>query len=257
MEKKYKILVTNDDGIDSPGIYALASAMSQLGEVVVAAPDRQQSAVGHALTVARPLRITKVKRNGTVFGYAIDGTPSDCVKIALSNLLEGKPDLVISGINHGQNTAINILYSGTVAAATEGMLADVPSIAISVASHDISVPMDAAAEYASKIASKLLESKLKPNFLLNVNVPAIPKENILGIKVAKHSSSYWKDTYEMRLDPFGRKYYWFAGEYCLESEDDIETDDAALAKGYVTITPVHFDFTKYDVLSELKHFEVE
>lgn len=257
MRKNYKILVTNDDGIDSPGIYALANAMREIGEVVVAAPDRQQSAVGHALTVARPLRVTKVKRNGTLFGYAIDGSPSDCVKIALSNLLEETPDLVISGINHGQNTAINILYSGTVAAATEGMLAGIPSIAISLASHDTSLPLDAASEYAIKIAKKLLESNLKPNFLLNVNVPAIPRSEIRGIKVTKHSSSYWKDTYEMRLDPFGRKYYWFAGEYCIENSDDLETDDAALAKGFVTITPVHFDFTKYDLLDKLSNFEEE
>ena len=255
MDKKFKILVTNDDGIDAPGINALALAMQELGEVIVAAPDRQQSAVGHALTVSRPLRVTRVKRNGVIFGFAIDGSPSDCVKIALSNLLEERPDLVISGINHGQNTAINILYSGTVAAATEGMLAGIPSIAISLASHDASLPLDAAAEYAKIVARKLLFSNLKPNFLLNVNVPAIPKEKIRGIKVTKHSSSYWKDTYEMRLDPFGRKYFWFAGEYCIENTDDLETDDAALSNGYVTITPVHFDFTKYDILDKLSAFE--
>lgn len=254
MEKKLKILVTNDDGIDSPGIEALANSLSRLGEVIVAAPDRQQSAVGHSLTVARPLRVTKVKRNGSLFGYAIDGSPSDCVKIAIYHILPEKPDLVVSGINHGQNTAINILYSGTVAAATEGMLAGVPSIAVSLASHDLNQDISAAAEYAYKIAKNLIEKKLEPNYLLNVNVPAIPKEKIIGIKVVRHSSSYWKDTYEMREDPFGRKYYWFAGEYC-SSDESLDTDDAALASGYVTITPVHFDFTKYDALSKLSSFE--
>lgn len=254
MEKKLKILVTNDDGIDSPGIYALAKAMSRIGEVIVAAPDRQQSAVGHALTVARPLRVHKVYRDGTLFGYAIDGTPSDCVKIALSSLLDEKPDLVVSGINHGQNTAINILYSGTVAAATEGLLAKIPSMAVSLASHDSGLDCSPAADYAELIARKAIENKLPANCLLNINVPPIKKEEILGIKVARHSSSYWNDTYEMREDPFGRKYYWFAGEYCI-NDDSLDTDDFALASKYVTITPVHFDFTKYDMLDSLKFFE--
>ncbi len=148
------ILVTNDDGIDSPGIYALAEAMKELGEVVVAAPDRQQSAVGHALTVAQPLRITKFKRNKMV-GNAINGTPADCVKIAISAILKRKPDLVISGINHGQNTSVNILYSGTVSAATEGMLLNIPSIAISLASYDFNFDLSVASEYAKKIAAKV------------------------------------------------------------------------------------------------------
>ncbi len=254
MKDKIKILVTNDDGIDSPGIKALSQAMAKLGDVIVVAPDRQQSAVGHTLTVARPLRVTKVMRNGSLFGYAIDGSPSDCVKIAIHRLLPDKPDLVVSGINHGRNTAINILYSGTVAAATEGMLAGIPSIAISLASHDLSQDTSVAAEYAYLIAKKFVNSNLTPNFLLNVNVPSVPKEHILGIKVAKHSSSYWEDTYEMREDPFGRKYYWFAGEYCTP-DDRLDTDDVALESGYVTITPVHFDFTKYDVLDKLSSFE--
>lgn len=254
MEKRLRILVTNDDGIDSPGISALAKVMSEIGDVVVAAPDRQQSAVGHALTVARPLRITKVKRNNTLFGYAINGTPSDCVKIALSAIMDQKPDLVVSGINHGQNTAINILYSGTVAAATEGLLAGIPSIAVSLASHDLNLEVETAAEYAKVVALKLIESKLTPNFLLNVNVPAIAKEKILGIKVVRQSTSYWEDTYEKRNDPFGREYYWFAGEYRID-DSSLDTDDAALAAGYVTLTPVHFEFTKYDVLNNLKPFE--
>ncbi len=254
MDKRLKILVTNDDGIDSPGIYALAQAMGRLGDVIVAAPDRQQSAVGHSLTVARPLRVTQVHREGILFGYAIDGTPSDCVKIALSTILDIKPDLVISGINHGQNTAINILYSGTVAAATEGMLAGIPSIAFSLASHDLKTDCSPAADYAVKIAKRFLANPPESNFLLNINVPAIPKNEILGIKVAQHNTTIWKDTYEMRLDPFGRKYYWFAGEYSA-AENSIDNDDCIVKAGYVSITPVHFDFTKYDALDKLKILE--
>jgi len=156
MEKeKPLILVTNDDGIDSPGIYALAEVMKELGEVVVAAPDRQQSAVGHALTVAQPLRITKFKRNKMI-GNAINGTPADCVKIAISAILKRKPDLVISGINHGQNTSVNILYSGTVSAATEGMLLNIPSIAISLASYDFNYDLTIASEYAKMGTTPLL-----------------------------------------------------------------------------------------------------
>jgi len=254
MKERLKILVTNDDGIDSPGIYALANAMKELGDVVVAAPDRQQSAVGHALTIARPLRKTSVRRNGDLFGYAIDGTPSDCVKIALSSLLDFTPDLVVSGINHGQNTAINILYSGTVAAATEGMLAGIPSIAVSLASHDLKMDCGAAAKYAKIIAKNLIESKLPPNFLLNVNIPAIAEKEILGIKIVKQSEAHWLDNYEKRNDPFGREYYWFAGEYRTMKEE-VENDDEALEKGYVTVTPVHFELTKYDMLKKLKSFE--
>lgn len=255
-EKKYNILVTNDDGIDSPGIAALAKSLARLGNVTVAAPDRQQSAVGHSLTISNPLRAVPVHRDGNLFGYAISGTPSDCVKLAISALLPVKPDIVVSGINHGQNTAINILYSGTVAAATEGMIAGIPSIAVSLASHDLSKDCSVAAEYAYNLAKKLLVHNLPAGTLLNVNVPAIDENKIKGVKVVRQSSSYWKDTYDRRKDPFGREYFWFAGEYCT-SPEGLDTDDAALNEGYVTLTPVRFEFTNFDCLDSLKEFEMK
>ena len=244
------ILVTNDDGIDSPGIYALAKAMKELGDVVVAAPDRQQSAVGHALTVAQPLRITKFKRHKMI-GHAINGTPADCVKLAISAILKRKPDLVISGINHGQNTSVNILYSGTVSAATEGMLLKIPSIAISLASYDLQSDCSIAARYAKLAASKLLKNPLEPGTLLNINVPALPEEQIKGVKITHHSDSCWDDFYEKRIDPFGRDYYWFSGIYKI-NDNTIAADDVAINEGYVSITPIHFDFTNYNEMKKLE-----
>ncbi len=244
------ILVSNDDGIDSPGIYALAEAMKELGDVVVAAPDRQQSAVGHSLTVAQPLRITKFKRK-KMKGNAINGTPADCVKLAISSILKRKPDLVISGINHGQNTSVNILYSGTVSAATEGMLLGIPSIAISLASYNLKDDCTIAAGYAKLIAKKLLSNPLPIGTLLNVNVPALSNDTIKGLKITHHSNSSWEDFYEKRIDPFGRDYYWFSGKYII-NDDTIDADDVAINEGYVSITPIHFDFTNYDELTHIK-----
>jgi len=255
MKDKPLILVSNDDGIDSPGIFALVKSLSQIGEVVVVAPDRQQSAVGHALTMALPLRITKFRRNGEMFGYAINGTPADCVKIALSAILERKPDLVVSGINHGKNTSVNILYSGTVSAATEGMLVGIPSIAISLTNYKLDADCSIAAEYAKEISLKLLDNNHNLKILLNVNVPSIPKDEIKGIKITRHSNSFWKDKYEKRTDPFGRDYYWFSGEFKVDDENP-DSDDAAVLSGYVSVTPLHFHFTNENLIPELKFLEI-
>jgi 5'-nucleotidase len=254
-EKKPLILVTNDDGIDSPGIYALAEAMKELGDVVVAAPDRQQSAIGHALTVAQPLRITKFKRN-KMEGHAINGTPADCVKLAISAILKRKPDLVISGINHGQNTSVNILYSGTVSAATEGMLLKIPSIAISLASYDLKADCGIAAGYAKLIADKLLKHPLPKGTLLNINVPALDSKDIKGIRITRQSNSCWDDYYEKRTDPFGHDYYWFSGKYKI-NDNKPDADDIAISEGYVSISPIHFNFTNFDVLDEIKNIYEE
>lgn len=254
MSEKPLILVTNDDGIDSPGIYALVVALRKIGNVSVIAPDRQQSAVGHSLTVANPLRVVPFHRNGKMFGYAINGTPTDCVKLAVSNLLPKKPDLVVSGINHGQNTSINALYSGTVSAATEGMLVGINSIAVSISSHSLSVDLTSAAEFSLKLAKKLLKLKLPKGTLLNVNVPDLPKEQIKGVKVTRQSGSIWNDNYEKRTDPFGRQYYWFAGEF-VKKDDVVNGDDEAVSQGYVSITPIHFKLTNEKALDELKFLE--
>lgn len=249
-----EIFVTNDDGIDSPGIYTLAQELKKIGNVTVIAPDRQQSAVGHALTIDKPLRVQKFYKNGEVFGYAVNGTPSDCAKLALSTLLEKKPDILVSGINHGQNTAVNILYSGTVSAATEGMLAGIPSIAVSVASHNPKTDCRPAAEYTLKIIKELPSVNLPKECFLNINVPAVSKDKIRGIKITSHSRTAWKDKYEKRTDPFGRDYYWFSGEYNIVGQQT-DTDDIALMNNYVSITPIHYDITLKDAIENLKILE--
>lgn len=248
------ILISNDDGINSPGLYALASSLKKIGEIIVVAPEYEQSAVGHSLTMNRPLRVTPFRRNGELFGFAVSGTPADCVKIALTALLDRTPDIVVSGINHGQNTAINVLYSGTVSASTEGMLFGIKSIAFSICSHSWDIAMDAAAEIAHDIVKKALKINFPKNTFLNVNIPAIKKNEIQGTKITKVGNGYWKDFYIKRQDPFHRDYYWFSGEY-FESEYDIENDDIAIKENYVSITPIKYTLTNKEAFDEFKSLE--
>lgn len=245
------ILVTNDDGIDSPGIYALVQALKAVGRVSVVAPDRQQSAVGHALTVSSPLRATKVRRDGEFFGYAINGTPADCVKIGICALLEEKADLLVSGINHGSNTSKNILYSGTVSAATEGMMMGLPSIAVSLDSLDYRTDCAVAAEYAARIAAQFFTLNIPADTILNVNVPALTKAEIKGLRITRQGSSGWEDAYERRQDPMGREYFWLSGHY-HSHDTDLDTDEGAMKSGYVSVTPVRYQLTNTDILPTLQ-----
>lgn len=245
------ILVTNDDGIDSPGIYALVHALRSVGKVSVVAPDRQQSAVGHALTVSSPLRATKIRRDGEFFGYAINGTPADCVKIGICALLEEKADLLVSGINHGSNTSKNILYSGTVSAATEGMMMGLPSIAVSIDSLDYRTDCTVAAEYAAHIARQYADLNIPADTILNVNAPALPKEQIKGFRVTRQGTSGWEDAYECRKDPMGREYFWLSGQY-NSIDTDIDSDEGAMKAGYVSVTPVRYQLTNEDIRSRLR-----
>ncbi len=249
-----KILVTNDDGVDSAGLKELAKSLRDLGDIFVAAPASQQSATGHALTIENPLRVHSFNLNGEKLGVAVNGTPSDSVKLALSVLLDEKPDLVVSGINFGRNTSVNILYSGTVAAATEGMLLGIPSIAISMDSFSRKADPKTAAEYAKYIVSKIKEFNVPKDAFLNVNIPYLPKEKIKGFKITKLSDSFWKDHYEKRVDPFGREYYWFSGEYQI-NDDGVESDDSAINLGYVSITPISLNFTNRKFLGILKEMK--
>lgn len=254
MKKELKILVSNDDGIDSPGIYALVHELQKLGDVTVVAPDRQQSAVGHSLTISSPLRATPFKRDGEMFGFAINGSPSDSVKLALSGLLDYKPDLLVSGINHGKNTAVNIIYSGTVSAAAEGMLSGVKSMAVSLDNHNWEADMRAAARYAREIAEEVINIELPNDTLLNVNIPDLKYDEIRGIKIVRHADSYWDDNFEERTDPFKNKYYWFAGKY-KSLDDEKGTDDYAIRNNFVSITPIHYDLTNFGFLEKIKHLE--
>lgn len=252
--EKVDILVCNDDGIDAPGINALVNALKDIANITVVAPDRQQSAVGHALTLSSPLRAIPFHKDGELFGYAINGTPADCVKIGLSGLIKKKPDFVVSGINHGQNTAVNILYSGTVSAATEGYLSGIKSIAFSLASHDYDADFYVAMKFVKRIVKNLISNKYDENYLLNVNIPYTNEREIKGIKIVHHSDTVWKDKYEKRKDPFNREYYWFAGEYNIVNEDP-DSDDNALQNNYVTITPLQFQITDFDKIEKIKFLE--
>lgn len=251
---RLKILVSNDDGIDSPGIFSLVHELRKVADVFVVAPDREQSAVGHSLTIYSPLRATPFTREGEMFGYSVNGTPSDCVKLGISSLCPFKPDLVVSGINHGPNTSINILYSGTVSAATEGMLSGIPSMAVSLDSHDYRTETKTAAKVATILAQQVLNLNMPLDTLLNVNVPAVSIDKIKGFKVVHHNKSVWKDKYLQRKDPFGREYFWFSGEY-VKSPVDVESDDIALQKNYVTINPIHYNITNHEFKNQIGHLE--
>jgi 5'-nucleotidase len=247
--------VTNDDGIYSTGIETLANALKQISEVVVVAPSEEQSAVGHGITMKYPLRVTDYYKNGNFFGYAVEGTPADCVKMGIRNIMGASPDLVISGINHGSNTAINIIYSGTVSAAREAAIMDVPAIAISLTSHEAK-DFRFAGKVATLIAQKVVEHGLPRGTLLNVNVPNYPESEIAGILVTEQSKSKWDDIYEKRTDPFGKDYYWLTGKL-VEIENEQKSDQLAIRNKFVSVTPIHFDLTDYDTLEKMKSWEIE
>jgi 5'-nucleotidase len=250
-----KILVTNDDGIDSAGIAALKESLIEIADVVVVAPHKEQSAVGHGITMQIPLRVFDYYKNGDFFGHAVMGTPADCVKMGIRNIVEGTPDLVISGINHGSNTAINIIYSGTVSAAREAAIMDIPSIAISVTSHSAK-DFKYAGEVAKMLAKKVFEEGLPNGTLLNVNVPNLPEEQIAGLIVTKQGKSKWDDIYEKRTDPYGKDYYWLKGAL-FEIDKDLDTDQGAIRQNYISVTPIHFDLTDYKTYAKLKEWNIE
>jgi len=250
-----KILVTNDDGIDSAGIAALAEALKEIAEVTVVAPSEEQSAVGHGITMKYPLRVFNYYKNGDFFGYAVEGTPADCVKMGIRNIMGESPDIVISGINHGSNTAINIIYSGTVSAAREAAIMDVPAIAISITSHEAK-DFKFSGKVATLIAQKVLEHGLPRGTLLNVNVPNYPESEIAGILVTEQSKAKWDDIYEKRTDPFGKDYYWLTGKL-VEIENEQKSDQLAIRNKFVSVTPIHFDLTDYNTLEKMKSWEIE
>lgn len=250
-----KILVSNDDGIDSHGIGALVEALKEIGEVTVVAPRTEQSAVGHAITMKLPLRVTEYYKNNEFFGYAVDGTPADCVKMGIRNLMDTPPDIVVSGINHGSNTAINIIYSGTVSAAREAAINNVPAIAMSVTSHDAK-DFNFAGKLAQKLVREVVENGLEQGTILNVNIPNVPEEEIKGVVVTKQGKSRWDDIYEGRTDPYGKMYYWLTGKL-----DDVDftpdTDQHAIKNNYASVTPIHFDLTDYSTYDRIKSWNIE
>lgn len=245
-----RILLTNDDGIYAPGIYALYEALRFDHEVVVVAPESEMSAVGHAITLTLPLRVQEVKKNGSFFGYAVTGTPADCVKIAVQSLLEQPPDIIFSGINLGANVGVNVLYSGTVSAATEGAYLGVKSAAISLNTRE-NPDFRFAARFSKEIIRFMIEADMRKGTALNVNVPAVPPEEISGVCMTRQGTARFEDSFERRNDPRGNTYYWLSGETPVE-DNNPDSDSVALKENKITITPVHCDLTYDEELKRLK-----
>jgi 5'-nucleotidase len=255
MSKRPVILVSNDDGITAPGILALTQAVDELGETWVVAPDSERSAAGHAITISDPLRVWEYEKNGKLFGFAVNGTPADCVKIGVKAILNKQPNLVVSGINQGPNTAINVMYSGTVSAATEGTLMGIPSIAFSLTSFKIK-NFHFAAQFAKNLSSIVLKKGLPNGTLLNVNIPAVSRDKIKGIKITRQGRARYEEFFEKRIDPMNRNYYWLSGKkLMLDSAPDV--DDVAVMENFISITPIQFDLTDYKVIKNLKNWEIE
>lgn len=248
------ILITNDDGIYAEGIYALCESLKKIGKVTVVAPDTERSAVGHAITLTDPLRVKKVFLNGKFFGYATSGTPADCVKLAIRAIMKKKPDLVVSGINLGPNVGYSVLYSGTVSGATEGAILGIPSFAVSLTTFT-NPDYSFAAEFSRNLAKKILRYKNFPKgILLNVNIPAVPKSKIKGVRVVKQSGKAIEERFDRRVDPRRRIYYWLTGE-AIKSDRKDDADIEAIRRNYVSITPLKCDMTDYNFLEMLKTWD--
>lgn len=255
MDKKLSILVSNDDGIFSEGLAALVKELRTIADVTIVAPDSQQSAVGHAITVHRPLRMREMSKEGQFYGYATDGTPADCVKLATRNIMKQKPDLVISGINHGSNTAISVIYSGTVSAATEGTILGIPSFAVSLTTFEPNADFTYAAKFAKKLALKIVREGLPNGTLLNVNVPPVPENEIKGVVITRQGKSVWNDEFEARRDPGNKQYFWLKGELVeLDEEEDI--DQRAILNNKVSVTPIQFDLTNHAMIERLREWNI-
>ena len=254
--QKPLILVTNDDGITAPGIRFLIKLMNQIGEVYVVAPDKPQSGMGHAITINSTLQCEPIKiDSGIQIEFSCSGTPADCVKIAIDQILPRKPDLCVSGINHGSNSSINVIYSGTMSAAVEAGLNSIPAIGFSLCDFHYEADFHAAENQIISIAKAVLKNKLPEGIVLNVNIPKAKQSEIKGIKVCRQARANWVEEFDKRIDPRGRHYYWLTGEFkVMDSGED--TDENALANNYISVVPVQFDLTAYRFLEGLKNWEM-
>ena len=249
------ILVTNDDGMFAPGIKCLVSIVKELGTPIVVAPDSPQSGQGHAITITQPLRLNKVDVFGDVEAYECSGTPVDCVKLAKNVVLKDEEvALCVSGINHGSNASINIIYSGTMSAAMEASLEGVPSIGFSLLDYSFHANFEASRPFVKKIIEFALDHRFKNSKLLNVNIPNLPREEIRGIKICRQGEGNWVQEFKEAKDPRGQKYYWLTGKFIAE-EESTDTDIWALENGYISVVPSGHDLTSYPALNELSHME--
>ena len=256
MEKSEKlILVTNDDSVNAKGIQSLVKIASKHGRVVVVAPDKPQSGMGHAITLNDPIRLTRVSMFGDIEAYATSGTPVDCVKLAIYEVLNRKPDLVLSGINHGENSSTNVLYSGTMSAAIEGAMEGLPSIGFSLSNFSPEADFMQYESFISEIINKALIKDFPKFTCFNVNIPNIPGSHIAGISICTQAHAFWADRFDKREDQFGRPYYWLTGEFG-EVNPREDSDLHALNNGYISIVPTHFDLTNYAVLDQIKNWKL-
>lgn len=254
MTERPLILVTNDDGYDAPGIRTLIEIVKPLGRVVVIAPEKTQSGMGHAVTLTMPIRLRSIIETELYSEYVCTGTPVDCVKLAVNNLLERKPDLIVSGINHGANSSVNIIYSGTMAAAIEGALAGITSVGFSLLDFSRNADFIPSVSFIKPIVEQLLTEKYPKGCCLNVNIPAVPLADIKGVKVCRQAKGHWVEEFDERQDPHSHKYYWLTGDFHLQ-EDMPDTDMWALVNNYISVVPVSLDYTHHEQLQDFKTLE--
>lgn len=245
------ILISNDDGIHAPGILNLIQVAREFGRITVVAPNSPQSGMGHAISVGKPLRIYEESlTDDHLIGYAVSGTPADCVKIATGVIMDEEPDLIVSGINHGYNSSVSSIYSGTLSAAREGALQGIPAIGFSLGNYQHEADMTTARAVARSVIGQAIEQGLRSGQLLNVNIPDLPLDQLKGIRVVRQAMGRWVEQFDERTDPYGRKYYWLTGNFALQDEGD-DTDIHALRDGYASVTPMTHDLTAHRELPEI------
>ena len=256
MSKKPLILVTNDDGITAPGIRALISVMNEIGDVVVVAPDSPQSAMGHAITINSTLHCDSIKIDeGPQIEYSCSGTPADCIKMGINEILKRKPDICVSGVNHGSNSSINVIYSGTMSAALEASIEGVPAIGFSLLDYRWNADFDVIKPFIKKITKAAIKEGIPKGNALNVNFPKLIESEIKGIKICRQAKAHWVEKFDKRKSPQGKEYYWLTGEFINQDKGE-DSDEWALKNGYISIVPVKFDMTDYSNIKKLNNWKI-
>ncbi|MCP4483576.1 MAG: 5'/3'-nucleotidase SurE [Flavobacteriaceae bacterium] len=255
--KKPLILVTNDDGINAPGIRFLIDIMNDFGDVVVVAPDSPQSGMGHAITINNTLYCEPIviNKNEPQSEYSCSGTPADCVKIAVNEILKRKPDLCVSGINHGSNSSINVIYSGTMSAAVEAGTQGIPAIGFSLLDYSLDADFTHSREFVKRITLECLNNGVPKGVVLNVNIPKISNTKLKGIKICRQANGVWEEKFDKRTNPLGREYYWLSGKF-VNNDQGEDTDEWALENGYVSITPTQYDLTAHQAIKNISNWKL-
>jgi len=253
--KRPLILVTNDDGINAPGIRTLISVVKNIGDVIVVAPDSPQSGMGHAITINSTLHSSRITpKNSEIIEYSCSGTPADCVKLAINELMPRKPDLCVSGINHGSNSSINVIYSGTMSAAIEAGIEGVPAIGFSLLDYSWNADFSHSKDFIRKITLNALNNGIPKGVVLNVNIPAVKKSDFKGVKICRQAKAYWVEEFDKRKNPLGQEYYWLTGKFVNKDQGE-DTDEWALKNNYISIVPVEFDLTAHHAIQGLNEWD--